>query len=104
MYIVVVHTTTPRTSPPTPPHHFKPPNSLLVFLSILAHIHQSKMASVDSILSNKYPAKSHARRVAEIIRTRHGLVGAIYLEAQRTRLIEDNDEPMPFRYVDIFPD
>lgn len=56
------------------------------------------MASVDTILAAKYPAKAHARRVAESLRARHGEVGAIYLEAQKTRLIEDNDEAMPFRY------
>lgn len=56
------------------------------------------MASVDTILAAKYPAKAHARRVAESLRARHGEVGAIYLEAQKTRLIEDNDETMPFRY------
>lgn len=55
------------------------------------------MSSVDTILAGKYPAKAHARRVAETLRARHGVVGAIYLEAQRTRLIEDNDEAMPFR-------
>lgn len=56
------------------------------------------MTTVDSILAAKYPAKAHARRVAEALKT-HGDAGAIYLEAQKTRLIEDNDEAMPFRYV-----
>ncbi|KAJ5591755.1 uncharacterized protein N7459_002124 [Penicillium hispanicum] len=55
------------------------------------------MASVDTILAAKYPAKAHARRVAESLRSKHGETGAIYLEAQKTRLIEDNDEAMPFR-------
>lgn len=56
------------------------------------------MASLESILAGKYPAKAHARRVAEYIRARgHGESGIIYLEAQKTRLIEDNDEPVPFR-------
>ena len=54
------------------------------------------MTSVDSILAAKYPAKAHARRVAEALKA-HGDAGAIYLEAQKTRLIEDNDEAMPFR-------
>lgn len=57
------------------------------------------MASVESILAGKYPAKAHARRVAEYIRSRgHTGPGVIYLEAQKDRLIEDNDESMPFRY------
>lgn len=57
------------------------------------------MATVDSILAAKYPAKAHARRVAETLKARYGDAGVIYLEAQKTRLIEDNDEAMPFRYV-----
>lgn len=56
------------------------------------------MTSVDSILAAKYPAKAHARRVAEALKA-HGDAGLIYLEAQKNRLIEDNDEAMPFRYV-----
>lgn len=58
------------------------------------------MASVDEILAGKYPAKEHARRVGAYIRG-HGYTGngIIYLEAQKTRLIEDNDEPVPFRYI-----
>ena len=56
------------------------------------------MATIDAILAAKYPAKAHARRVAESLRA-HGEPGAIYLEAQKNRLIEDNDEDMPFRYV-----
>jgi Xaa-Pro dipeptidase len=54
------------------------------------------MTSLDSILAAKYPAKAHARRVAEALKA-HGDAGLIYLEAQKTRLIEDNDEAMPFR-------
>lgn len=61
------------------------------------------MSSVSEILATKYPAKAHARRVAESLQTRHGEVGVIYLEAQKTRLIEDNDEPMPFRYESKLP-
>ncbi|KAI9927343.1 hypothetical protein ASPWEDRAFT_117324 [Aspergillus wentii DTO 134E9] len=52
----------------------------------------------DSILAGKYPAKAHARRVAEYLQARgYDNAGVIYLEAQKTRLIEDNDEAMPFR-------
>jgi Xaa-Pro dipeptidase len=61
------------------------------------------MTSVDTILAAKYPAKAHARRVAESIKTRHGAAGAIYLEAQKTRMIEDSDEAMPFRYCFVTP-
>ncbi|KAI9815555.1 MAG: hypothetical protein M1827_002689 [Pycnora praestabilis] len=54
--------------------------------------------SVDSILTEKYPAKAHANRVAAYLKTKHHSVdGLIYLEGQKTHMIEDNDEPMPFR-------
>lgn len=53
----------------------------------------------DIILERKYPAKAHAKRVADYIKAQHpGATGTLYLEAQKTRLIEDNDEPVPFRY------
>ncbi|KAJ5170665.1 uncharacterized protein N7500_003448 [Penicillium coprophilum] len=55
------------------------------------------MTAIDTILAAKYPAKAHARRVAESLKSRHGGAGIIYLEAQKTRLIEDSDEDMPFR-------
>ncbi|CAI7636191.1 unnamed protein product [Penicillium pancosmium] len=53
------------------------------------------MATVDAILAAKYPGKAHARRVAQALKNQDA--GAIYLEAQKTRLIEDNDEAQPFR-------
>lgn len=56
------------------------------------------MTSVDKILAAKYPAKAHARRVAESLKAQNGAAGLIYLEAQKTRMIEDSDESMPFRY------
>lgn len=50
-------------------------------------------------LESKYPAKDHARRVADHIQASgFGPDGVIYLEAQKTRLIEDNDTPQKFRY------
>ncbi|KAJ5815282.1 hypothetical protein N7474_007059 [Penicillium riverlandense] len=55
------------------------------------------MTSVDKILAAKYPAKAHARRVAESLKAQNGAAGLIYLEAQKTRMIEDSDESMPFR-------
>ncbi|BCS17988.1 aminopeptidase P family protein [Aspergillus puulaauensis] len=55
------------------------------------------MTSLDTILAAKYPAKAHARRVADGLKALGHSGGAIYLEAQKTRLIEDNDEPVPFR-------
>ena len=56
------------------------------------------MSSTDQILKAKYPAKAHAKRVAEYLQAAgYPKEGIIYLEAQKTRLIEDNDEPVPFR-------
>lgn len=59
------------------------------------------MAPVDAILAAKYPAKAHARRIADSIRAKHAECGALYLEAQKNRLIEDSDEDRPFRYVPV---
>ncbi|KAK2762767.1 hypothetical protein FQN54_000941 [Arachnomyces sp. PD_36] len=57
------------------------------------------MASTDAILAGKYPAKNHARRVAEYLRknNHHEGKGVLYLEAQKTRMIEDNDGEVHFR-------
>ena len=56
------------------------------------------MAISGSAPKDKYPAKAHARRVTEYLRSQgHRGDGLIYLEAQKTRMIEDNDEPVPFR-------
>ncbi len=58
-----------------------------------------KMAD-EAILAGKYPAKQHAKRVAEWMRKSNPkLGGVLYLEGQKTRMIEDNDEAAPFRYV-----
>jgi Xaa-Pro dipeptidase len=60
------------------------------------------MTSIDSILAGKYPAKDHARRVVAYLR-QNGFEGdgVIYLEAQKSRLIEDNDSEEPFRSVSL---
>lgn len=56
------------------------------------------MVSVDDVLSGKYPAKAHARKVVEYIKRRKpDAQGVLYLEGQKTRMIEDNDEAQPFR-------
>lgn len=62
------------------------------------------MAPYDAILKGKYPAKAHARRVAEYIRSRLPDKGdgsapraVLYLESRATKLLEDNDEAEPFR-------
>lgn len=56
------------------------------------------MRAADAVLQGKYPAKSHAKRVVEYIkRQRTDAQGILYLEGQKTRMIEDNDEPQSFR-------
>ncbi|KIH90522.1 Xaa-Pro dipeptidase [Sporothrix brasiliensis 5110] len=58
----------------------------------------------ESVLKGKYPAKAHAKRVAEYIRSKRpdngdgaAQNGVLYLESRATKLLEDNDEPEPFR-------
>ncbi|GAB1319908.1 Xaa-Pro aminopeptidase [Madurella fahalii] len=52
----------------------------------------------DTILQGKYPAKRHAKRVVEYIRSKvPDASGVLYLEGRATKLIEDNDEAEPFR-------
>ena len=52
------------------------------------------MYKTTDLLHQKYPAKAHAARVAAHLRTTSGI---LFLESQKTRLVEDNDEPVPFR-------
>jgi Xaa-Pro dipeptidase len=50
------------------------------------------------ILRSKYPAKEHARKVARYIIEHGGKKnGVIYLEAQKLRYNEDNDQEACFR-------
>ncbi|KAF2684570.1 putative Xaa-Pro aminopeptidase [Lentithecium fluviatile CBS 122367] len=52
----------------------------------------------DEVLKGKYPAKAHAKKVAEWIVAKGGdNTGTIYLEAQKSKLLEDNDSEAPFR-------
>lgn len=58
------------------------------------------MASYETTLEGKYPAKEHARKVVEYMRKKDPNVnGVLYLEAQKTKLLEDNDSDQPFRFV-----
>ncbi|KAH8902468.1 hypothetical protein BR93DRAFT_886897 [Coniochaeta sp. PMI_546] len=57
----------------------------------------------NTILKGKYPAKAHARRVVDYIRSKvPGASGVLYLESRMTKLLEDNDEPEPFRQRRFF--
>jgi len=60
------------------------------------------MDKTDELLRGKYPAKAHAAKVAAYLKAKDpSSNGLIYLEGQKTRLIEDNDEPVPFRSVTV---
>ncbi|KAI1483808.1 peptidase M24, structural domain-containing protein [Daldinia eschscholtzii] len=53
---------------------------------------------VEKILQGKYPAKAHAKRVVEYIRSKiPDATGVLYLEGRSDKLLEDSDEPVPFR-------
>ncbi|KAK3322860.1 putative Xaa-Pro aminopeptidase [Apodospora peruviana] len=52
----------------------------------------------DTILQGKYPAKRHARRVVDYIRSKvPNASGVLYVESRMTKMLEDNDEAEPFR-------
>ena len=52
----------------------------------------------ETILKGKYPAKQHAKRVADYVRDKvPGANGVLYLEGQKTKMIEDNDGEEHFR-------
>ncbi|KAH9906406.1 peptidase M24, structural domain-containing protein [Xylariomycetidae sp. FL2044] len=58
------------------------------------------MASIDveTVLKGKYPAKAHAKKVVEYIQTKiPDATGVLYLEGRADKLLEDSDEPVPFR-------
>ncbi|KAI6246861.1 putative Xaa-Pro aminopeptidase pepP [Erysiphe necator] len=56
------------------------------------------MENVANILAGKYPAKLHVQRVIQWMKERNTVTaGIIYLEGQKTKLLEDNDGEAPFR-------
>jgi Xaa-Pro dipeptidase len=58
------------------------------------------MESISSTIAGKYPARAHAERVVAYIRSKEpNANGTIYLEGQKTRMIEDSDAAQPFRYT-----
>ncbi|KKA28118.1 hypothetical protein TD95_002331 [Thielaviopsis punctulata] len=59
----------------------------------------ARMENYEAVLQGKYPAKAHARRVAKFIAAERpaGHKAILYLEGRQTKLLEDNDEPEPFR-------
>ncbi|KAK4150199.1 peptidase M24, structural domain-containing protein [Chaetomidium leptoderma] len=60
--------------------------------------HCTRAMDYNTILQGKYPAKRHAKRVADYVRSKvPDATGVLYLESRMTKLLEDNDEPEPFR-------
>ncbi|RAL59546.1 hypothetical protein DID88_006540 [Monilinia fructigena] len=60
-------------------------------------------SSTDQVLKGKYPAKEHARKVVEYIKSKEpNAEGLLYLEGQKTVMIEDSDEAAPFRQRRFF--
>ena len=54
----------------------------------------------ENILKGKYPAKAHAKRVVDYIRSKvPDASGVLYLESRLSGLIEDSDEAEHFRYT-----
>lgn len=53
----------------------------------------------ETVLKGKYPAKEHALRVADYVKSKvPNASGVLYVEGRMTKMLEDNDEPEPFRY------
>lgn len=56
------------------------------------------MTRTDTTLKQKYPAKAHCQRVSKFLIDRgHPKDAVIYLEAQRTHMVEDDDQAKHFR-------
>ncbi|KAF4782858.1 metallopeptidase family M24 [Colletotrichum scovillei] len=52
----------------------------------------------ETVLKGKYPAKEHALRVADYVKSKvPNASGVLYVEGRMTKMLEDNDEPEPFR-------
>ncbi|KAK5627996.1 hypothetical protein RRF57_003711 [Xylaria bambusicola] len=86
-------------TPPSPPVSPTPRQ----FSNIATAPHTTTAATmadidVETVLKGKYPAKAHAKRVVEYIRSKvPDATGALYLEGRSDHLLEDSDEPVPFR-------
>ena len=47
------------------------------------------MTTTEDVIKGKYPAKAHAKKVAEYIKSKGGdMTATLYLEGQKTRMIE----------------
>lgn len=62
------------------------------------------MAPYEEVLKGKYPGKTHAKKVAEYIRSKiPNATGVVYVESKKAKLHEDCDQEEHFRYdQDLF--
>ena len=94
-----------RTSTGTPQFKFIPPSTRSHYQIRSFARYPLAMKHQDSIVEGKYPAKAHCAKVAAYLKEKSGGDGPsrIYLQGQKTRMIEDNDEPQPFRSISLRP-
>ena len=89
-------TSTPQFSfiPPSPRRHCQTRSFARSLLAMKHH---------NNVLEGKYPARAHCAKVAAYLKEKTGNDGPsrIYLQGQKTRMIEDNDEPQPFRFTSL---
>ena len=58
------------------------------------------MTTTEDVIKGKYPAKTHAKKVVEYIKNKGGdMTGTLYLEGQKTRMIEVRSYAYLFRFV-----
>ena len=95
----------PGTSIGTPQFSFISPSTRRHYQIRSFARYLQAMKHQDNILEGKYPAKAHCAKVAAYLKEKAGSDGPsrIYLQGQKTRMIEDNDEPQPFRSTSIRP-
>lgn len=79
--------------------HWSLLKSIESYRLLRSSFHSTTMKHHDSILKGKYPAKAHCAKVAAYLKetVKDDGPARIYLQGQKTRMIEDNDEPQPFR-------
>lgn len=76
-------------------------DSLVIKVHLDPEDHKAMSPSIDSILAGKYPAKKHFKNVLQHIKKKSSAAaaaeGVVFLEGQKSRMNEDNDQEVPFR-------
>ncbi|KAI3338810.1 peptidase M24, structural domain-containing protein [Ustulina deusta] len=91
---------TSLSTPGTPPSAFTSTPRRITTATAPQRTAVAIMADIDveAVLKGKYPAKAHAKRVVEYIRSKvPDATGVLFLEGRSDHLLEDSDEPVPFR-------